>query len=856
MDEMTDDMNNTSIGGLEIPGLDAWEPQVRPESMSDESAGVVSARADRTVGALKTKEVIWNMISNKALSQAETTNMLSSLAKADTAVRKTFATGLGPLDKVYPSVPVLAVRLTFLPGADKPQVNRLEQVGMVAGEPDQRTPLWRVMTAGSLLQDFEIKQDLSIVFKDRVSQYAGEARSRLQSNRSPYGLGSTMTGVVEIEGKTYEAVTIDSDHVKIVNNLRAQRYPCDMEATLIEVDGTSLMALMTNYRHLINKGGPEMDFEESEKLLDGMIEDARRVIYRSPILFRASTRQQIIASRNTRYGVNHDQVFQTLTTSEGIREILSLSASYYNSLDPEDTNTRVQKFIRPRFLQMIVLLISLLNETDTQKIARFLEQTYKLKADRPSLELLVLKVMPLISINSQVFLTAIVPAVEGFPLTDTRPEYQSWYWDFFVKQMLKRGYFLPGTVATLGRQQSSWLVKWPKGGFNTSLVFNNLQFSGDLRTGNDIPALELHPEQGQSELTVIMTNGDTYIVAASDVERITSLQTGQYPLREPGDNGRTMTMEVRDESLNEEEFEALYIANVLVENFNRHIVSVRRSTSSRLTNLVRYRGVGRAPKDTSGLQALATTGRLTRHTATLNGIKLAVAYKLNGRKINKHQVSRLMQRKNSEILGIRNYYSVRVEKRIISLERQYEDDFWRAVRNIQGFLTQAESKRKDVEDSDLLSDEPISQVIYPGANGKVASNVWFEYEVEPYVNGPLKMHARRSQVISCAWLAHNVIEVGLQNDPNRYFVSPLKFVEEGDRNDEIQVEDHAILAGQYMIIAEGNDNLRVIGNLIMTNCLRIISVEEVNRTRRGANRQGRGANRAATGESLTACVFV
>lgn len=62
---------------------------------------------------------------------------------------------------------------------------------------------------------------------------------------------------------------------------------------------------MINYRHLISRGGPDMTFEETKELLEIMIEDARRLCTRSPILFRMSTRSTIINSVNTRFGVDH-----------------------------------------------------------------------------------------------------------------------------------------------------------------------------------------------------------------------------------------------------------------------------------------------------------------------------------------------------------------------------------------------------------------------------------------------------------------------------------------------------------------------------------------------------------------------
>src|SRR5436853_1873381 len=159
------------------------------------------------------------------------------------------------------------------------------------------------------------------------------------------------------------------------------------------------------------------------KLLDTMIEDARRLCVRSPILFRMSTRWQIISSKNTRYGIDHGTMFRTLTTSRGIKNIIELSASYFNSLSSAGGRDKSQEIIRPRFLQMLVLLLSLLNDDDLSEIAGFLGDTYKINAERQHIELLILKVLPLMSINSRIFINAIVHTFDG-PDVQLDPKYQ------------------------------------------------------------------------------------------------------------------------------------------------------------------------------------------------------------------------------------------------------------------------------------------------------------------------------------------------------------------------------------------------------------------------------------------------
>jgi len=80
-------------------------------------------------------------------------------------------------------------------------------------------------------------------------------------------------------------------------------------------------------------------------------------------------------------------------------------------------------------------------------------------------------------------------------------------------------------------------------------------------------------------------------------------------------------------------------------------------------------------------------------------------------------------------------------------------------------------------------------------------------------------------------------------------VTPIRPVEEGFRDDEAAVGDIAILAGQYIIIAVVDEPIADGDRgYVMTNYLRVTRVEEVNRTRHGANQQRHS-------EALIECCF-
>ena len=142
------------------------------------------------------------------------------------------------------------------------------------------------------------------------------------------------------------------------------------------------------------------------------------------------------------------------------------SSSYYSALDPSapgmDGDSQLK--IRPRFLQRLVLLLSLLNGYDLTAMSQFLYRTFGIVPNRTDLELLFLRVMPLTSINSKVFMQGLIPAVDGWLLSDDAVCDEPRVWKNLMKRLAKRGYLLPGTVEDLGHANGSWIMQWPSGG--------------------------------------------------------------------------------------------------------------------------------------------------------------------------------------------------------------------------------------------------------------------------------------------------------------------------------------------------------------------------------------------------------
>ncbi|KAL6720999.1 hypothetical protein ACLMJK_000099 [Lecanora helva] len=795
MDERSRDENRSIMNGME---------HVTISHHSGDEIALSRSRTHRLDGALKKKNNAWVDFSNKTLAPEQTDFMIQQLEKkTNPRLQRTYTNGLA-LEEVESSAPIISVGLKFLRGADTPQVTRGEQIDMEGKEADQKDALWRVATAGALLSQFNVTPDLQIVKTDDTANIV--ARAKYQAH---------------------------SDRVRIVKDLRTGDW--DLRGLLVEVDWKSLWDLMVNYQNLIAGGGPEMTFEETRELLDTMIEDARRLCIRSPILFRMSTRVSIINSENTRYGINHGGMFRTLTTSKGIKEIISLSSAYFNSLDPTGSDPVARKYIRPKFLQMIVLLLSLLNNEDLAEIKDFLEATYKLKADRRDIELLILKVIPLSSINPRVFLNALVPAIDGFPLQSgntNKDGDHSHIWNIFIKRILENGYILPGTVDDLGRNCLSWIVKWPEDGFISTVVFDNLQYAGRLRTINDIPPVEVRPGSNCTELTVVMTDDSKYVISPGDLDNIIYMTPGSYPVQETDRRKRYHDLTIRDTLLNGELFEAIKMINGIVHTVNQWIANPRKS-GNMVTRLVRQKSDHQA-----FLNDVEGSGRLEEVVATLNHSTLAVAYKIKGRKVSRNDAVQTMARDIRHLHAFINHVERRGDLNDHGFFSMEKRELKQSLERVRAQINLAEQRRARIGIDEELSDEPIAKCLYPEGVDINDGDVWNGYKAWcTERDGFLNVEAARSTIIPVRWLTGDVIELSLDRRPSKVFVTPLKPVAEGHRDDEARVGDIVVLLGQYVAVGEPNDiNARADEAGSMINYLRIVNMEEQNQSRRGRNR--------------------
>ena len=254
-EESTFPYSPSSYGGPEVAN-----PSSTELSMYD---GELITHRDH--GMQHSKEQLYELLANKQIPLEESESMLRGLAKrlGNDEVRATFVNGI-QIKEVDDEAHEPVIGMTFMAGADLPQVTQMEEIGMRRKDPEQRDATWRVNTAGTLLTTFDVDKELSITQADNTASVVKRSRERRRISNGSRRSDTSPTRALATrhrDSRGDRTVTIDSKNVQIVNDLSKGTW--DLEATLIEVDGLSLISLIVNYRHLIHRGGPQMTFADT-----------------------------------------------------------------------------------------------------------------------------------------------------------------------------------------------------------------------------------------------------------------------------------------------------------------------------------------------------------------------------------------------------------------------------------------------------------------------------------------------------------------------------------------------------------------------------------------------------------------
>jgi len=655
------------------------------------------------------------------------------------------------------------------------------------------------------------------------------------------------------------ALTIDSDCIDIINKERKITCEYDITSTLIEIDMQSISNLLANFREIISSGGRNVSPKDITVILDTMINDVRRLCSRSPTLFRMATRSTIAKSKDTRYGVNYDNVFATMTTSEGIRIFIERSITYYLSLDENSTD---QETVRPKFLQMLVMLLALLNNDDLKKISELLEDTFKIPGNREGLELLILKVLPLQSINSKVFMEDLLVArnqsVEKSVLRD--PKHQLQHWQKLQQDLAEEGYILPVPIKTnasdevfdddlealanaleledqdsvMSSRQSthtamdvpngglitqypkSWLAQWPEeSGVRESTIFKHIQHCGKLKQEgnhqkatvkavNYIPHLDITSEDKENEYVAVFTNGARFRVHSQDPDDISTMKKGKYTLKEL-EGTLIVDLDIDEEVLNQSAIEATTQHNDLVDSINDFLGGRKEKKT--------FRSSKSSPIIFTRLEVPIEATRVWAELLPQSGQRqlCAEAFKLGDRIVIREDILRGM----NDILARLKANISRIEKAIPAYRKNSNDEISKmndlAVSNLTerlGYIKKLESDAIDARkelagrNSAVLPTDPITTVIYTSfiqTSGE-------KPEWQPYVS---QLHSDRERLIIQSKKlrvekvhASDVLKLEFLGSNLTLDVQPLKFPYAATNNEApcpLKRDDEVLWLGHYIV---------------------------------------------------------
>lgn len=719
----------------------------------------------------------------------------------DTPLRQTYRRGIVQQD-FDPSAPTIHIGIIFLEGADKPTVIHAEMNRETREAPAQKSAEWRVATAATLLKRFEVRDNFIISRQDDSLRIL-EANKINRSQRrwlSQSEQGKVQMRLYEILCLTFQVaessnsflrgrptgdpiqslikrdiqdhvLNIDSDYIHIIHQDRDFTTKYDIISTLIEIDMQSICSLLANFREIISSGGRNRSSKDIIVILDKMINDVRRLCSRSPTIFRLATRSKISKSKDTRYGVNYENVFATMTTSEGIRIFVERSVTFYLSLEDNSTD---QEIVRPKFLQMLVVLLALLNDHDLKNIGGFLEETFKIPGDREGLEVLILKVLPLESINSKVFLEDLLIIcnhnVSRINLRDPMQQVQQW--QMLQQDLAEKGYILPlllkqivpddtfeDDLETLMNRQDledlhlagssrqfsdvsmgvsntnldfqyprSWMAAWPeKNGIRDSRIFRHIQHCGKLKKDgnfqqetvkavNNIPHLDVTSEDRDNEyVVVIFANDVKYRVRTEDPDMISAMTRNKYTMKEFGSNS-IVDLDIEAVILNGPFIEATKHHNYLVDQINEFLGS-RRERKAYFLNKTTPITFTRLEEP---IEAMQVSAELV-HDSNQRQL-CAEAFKLGDRIVFREDILRnmndILSRLKTNILRIEkaiSTYRVRTSnEEIRRMQESHIQKLMASIYTIKTLQNDAAQKRAELlkQSDTTLPSDPISSVIY------------------------------------------------------------------------------------------------------------------------------------------------
>lgn len=454
---------------------------------------------------------------------------------------------------------------------------------------------------------------------------------------------------------------------------------------------------------------------------------------------------------------------------------------------------------------MLVILLSMLTTAGLNQESEFLLRTYGIgSSNRTQLELLFLKVIPLRSISARVFLSSLFAAVLNYEASDELLNNEEAAWYQIVYELAKRGYLIPSMVESLsgGDKIHSWMPVWPSGGYHSSHVFGRLQQHGrQLKGFNEIIPVRITTDSNVSQLTVYLHDSDQpYIVDLHDYEDIQAMKPGHYNLCEVDNPDRVLGLHIRQETLNDNINRAIHLLNKIIARMSSHA----RKSPGKLQKALFNR------QDLSYLilgGELRTQAPITRHEAVLGDAStyMAVAWKCDGKSINKMDMLNRMDRSATRIRAVLRSHEKHFSRRDVQQQQTLT------------LLSNHEEKIRIERNNPRIAsqptpDSPIRRTIYPNDDlQRVDPNLWYEYESGIRRSGPqsevLFIISERDMVKAVRWnFSAATATIELARLRTKFTVSPIQLPSEFEANVEdhyaVEIEqgDTVLLCGRYLVV--------------------------------------------------------
>ena len=191
---------------------------------------------------------------------------------------------------------------------------------------------------------------------------------------------------------------------------------------------------------------------------------------------------------------------------------------------------------------------------------------------------------------------------------------------------------------------------------------------------------------------------------------------------------------------------------------------------------------------------------------------LAVAYKVEGRKITRRELIRHLASDLSKMRATMEAIETTIQqtfeekrlnehiKQVVYRVRAALGGVWRLYHLVEA------NKEKMEKHSPQLGDEPITKVVYPIGSDEMPVAVWNNYRAWYKLEwNVLFIEAHRRVVSSVTWLNDNVTSmVTFQGHDVKYFVTPLRKLEEEEHEEELKIDDKVVLVGQYLVVVEAS----------------------------------------------------